>query len=274
VLRSAGTLIFDAPPTNHAASIAAPAFIAPTVLDPTVPVNVAMPLTITGPSGTVADWTITDPLGHTLAGEVTLDPTGTVTLTVNVGSLSDGVLNASVYETDVNGNTETVAGTPWLKDTTPPTIKAALSTPTNGTSYDVGAPITLTWTATDGGSGLVTSSGSKTIDVDSLLAGTNTVSITVADKIGNVATVTLTFQVHATLQGLVNAVNDGVARGYITAATASSLISTLQSAMKGNSAHAKLPGFISAVQSASGKTISAAYATLLLSWANDLLSRS
>jgi len=43
--------------------------------------------------------------------------------------------------------------------------------------------------------------------------------------------------------------------------------------MSGNSAHTKLPSFISAVQSASGKSITVAYATLLLSWANDLLSR-
>ncbi|HEY2541514.1 MAG TPA: hypothetical protein VGH92_00530, partial [Gaiellaceae bacterium] len=274
VLRTAGTLIFDTPAGATTAAALAPAFIEPTVLDPTVPVNVAMPLTITGPTGTVADWTIVDPLGHTLTGEVILNGSGTVTLTVNVGALGDGVLNASVHETDVNGNSTTVAGAPWLKDTTPPTVVASLAAANNGTWYDVGTPITLTWTASDGGSGVVSSSGSKTIDVDSLLAGTNTVTITVADRVGNVTTVTLTFQVHATLKGLVNAVNDGVARGYIASATASSLIATLQSAMNGNSAHAKLPVFISAVQSASGKTITAAYATLLLSWANDLLSRS
>ncbi|TMK23727.1 MAG: calcium-binding protein, partial [Actinobacteria bacterium] len=265
VLRSAGVIVFDTPvtPGSGAATVAAaPAFIAPTVLDPTVPVNVAMPLTITGPVGTVADWTITDPLGHTIKGEVTLGATGAITLTVNVATLGDGVLSSSVLETDTNGNTETVAGSPWLKDTTPPKVTVSLATPNNGTSYDVGTPITLTVAATDGGSGIastVSSNSGSTIDVDSLTAGAHTVTITSTDKAGNTTTVTVTFQVHATLTGLVKAVND---------------IAILQSAMSGNSAHAKLPSFISAVQSASGKTIAAAYATLLLSWANDLLSRT
>ena len=280
VLRSAGVIVFDTPvtPGSGAATVAAaPAFIAPTILDPTVPVNVAMPITIIGPVGTVADWTITDPLGHTIKGEVTLGATGAITLTVNVATLGDGVLSSSVLETDTNGNTETVAGSPWLKDTTPPKVTVSLATPNNGTSYDVGTPITLTVAATDGGSGIastVSSNSGSTIDVDSLTAGAHTVTITSTDKAGNTTTVTVTFQVHATLTGLVKAVNDGVSRGYITQATANNLIAILQSAMSGNSAHAKLPSFISAVQSASGKTIAAAYATLLLSWANDLLSRT
>ena len=252
VLRTSGTLIFDTPanPASGAATVAAaPAFIAPTVTDPTVPVNVAMPLTITGPSGTVANYTITDPAGHTLTGTVTLGTTGTTTFTVNVGALGDGTLTSSVLETDILGNQETVTGTPWLKDTTPPTLTAALGTPNNGTSYDVGTPIVLNWTATDAGSGVASTSASiegqtisasgGTINVDALLAGSHTVTVTSTDRTGNTITTTITFQVHATLKGLVNAVNDGVARGYVTAATASSLISTLKSAMAGNSVHAE-----------------------------------
>ncbi|MGH2998422.1 MAG: beta strand repeat-containing protein, partial [Gaiellaceae bacterium] len=274
VLRSAGTLVFDTPaadpPAGGAgvlAQVSGP--VDPTIVSSGAPVQSTLPLTADGPSGATATYTVTDVNGKSVTGAAAVG----ATTPVDVSGLADGTLTVKVVETDLGGNTSTVTTT-WLKDTTRPTLTGSLSAPNNGTSYDVGTPIVLTWTASDGGSGVSATSGAQTIDVDSLMAGTNTVSITVADKAGNVTTVTLTFQVHATLTGLVNAVNDGVARGYITQATASSLISTLQSAMKGNSAHAKLPGFISAVQSASGKTINAAYATLLLSWANDLLSRS
>ena len=43
--------------------------------------------------------------------------------------------------------------------------------------------------------------------------------------------------------------------------------------MKGNSGRVKLPAFISEVQKASGKSIAAGYAALLLNWAQDLLPR-
>lgn len=74
-------------------------------------------------------------------------------------------------------------------------------------------------------------------------------------------------------QRLLPAVDDGAARGKITAATQSSLVSQIRSAIKGNSAHAKLPGIISTIQQQSGKTINADYAALLLGWANDLYAR-
>jgi hypothetical protein len=114
---------------------------------------------------------------------------------------------------------------------------------------------------------------SGSIDVSALAAGAHTVSVSATDAAGNVTTSSVTFEVHATLIGLLAAVNDGGTRGLISAATRSSLVSQIQSAIKGNSAHAKLPGIISTIQQQSGKTIDAAYAALLLSWANDLYAR-
>jgi len=55
-----------------------------------------------------------------------------------------------------------------------------------------------------------------------------------------------------------------------------SLLASAQQALSaGNHAQAKsfLASFVSVVQGASGKTINAAYATLLVGWANDLISR-
>ncbi|HEY6052337.1 MAG TPA: hypothetical protein VIU86_00325 [Gaiellaceae bacterium] len=75
------------------------------------------------------------------------------------------------------------------------------------------------------------------------------------------------------------AVADGNARGAISSSLAKQLTSSLQTAADalaaGNSARAKtaLTTFVGQVQGASSKAIDAAYAALLLSWANDLYAR-
>jgi hypothetical protein len=96
--------------------------------------------------------------------------------------------------------------------------------------------------------------------------------ITATDALGNKSTSTVTFTVHATISGLIAAVNDGVAKKYVTATLGSQLLSTLNSAFNGNSAHTKISQFVNQVKSA-GTAINAAYAALLLNWGNDLLSR-
>lgn len=78
----------------------------------------------------------------------------------------------------------------------------------------------------------------------------------------------------APMAGLVNAVNDGKARGLITSQQAVSQVSQLQSSTKGNSTKQKLQTFVVMVQQASGKTVNAAYALLLIDWANDLIART
>ncbi|HEY6053457.1 MAG TPA: hypothetical protein VIU86_05970, partial [Gaiellaceae bacterium] len=192
---------------------------------------------------------------------------------------ADGVYAVVVRVTDAFGNT-TVSTQSVQLDTAAPTIAAALTAAPAGNNgwYDVGTTATLAYSASDGTisarlDSAIALGAPGLIDLDSLAAGAHTIVVTAVDAAGNVSTRSITFEVHATLAGLVAAVNDGAARGKITSTTQSTLVSQLKSAMSGNSAHAKLPGVITTVQQQSGKTIDAAYAALLLSWANDLYAR-
>jgi hypothetical protein len=92
------------------------------------------------------------------------------------------------------------------------------------------------------------------------------------DEAGNVTIKTITFQIHATLAGLLAAVNDGYTKGFITAAEQATLVGLLQQAIKGNG-RVKLPAFTTEVQTQSGRAIAAGYAALLLNWAADLQPR-
>jgi hypothetical protein len=198
----------------------------------------------------------------------------------------DGTYNVVVMVADKAGNTVFVTQRVIL-DRTGPTIKPTIGAANNGTSYDVGTKISFSWIASDVNG--VASSGATiegqtisatggTIDVDVLTAGSHTVVITAKDKAGNVTTISLTFTIHPTAQGIINAINDGLARGWISASFAASLISQMQQVIKagGNSANVKtkIKQFITTVQYPPTGGITAAYQTLLLNWANDLLSRS
>ncbi len=83
---------------------------------------------------------------------------------------------------------------------------------------------------------------------------------------------------HATIAGLKNAVNYGVANKLIGNSLQSSLLSTLQSAQSaldaGNRASAKsyLSQFVSQVQKAASK-ITASFSALLVNWTQDLITR-
>jgi hypothetical protein len=172
-------------------------------------------------------------------------------------------------------------------DRTPPALTPTLSAPNNGTSYDVGTRITLSWTATDlnginstSGSieGQTISASGGTIDVDVMTVGAHTVTVTTTDNAGNVTTKTITFTIHATPEGIQNAIYDGMSRGWISASFGSTLITQIQQVIKAEPNHAnmkaKLSQFISTVTySAPAGGITAAYKALLLNWANDLLSR-
>ena len=167
-------------------------------------------------------------------------------------------------------------------------ITSSISAPTNAGSYDLGTNPTITYSATDidgvatitaslDGAGTI-SSGSA-INLYTLLAGAHTVTFTGTDKLGNVSTATTTIQLHATLAGLVNAVNNGYSLGYISSSVKTALLATLASAQAaltgGNptSEKAYLSTFVTQVNTNSNK-ITNSYVTLLTSWANDLISRS
>jgi hypothetical protein len=193
---------------------------------------------------------------------------------------TDGLYTVAVAVTDVAGNVTLVARSIRL-DRTGPVITVSLPAPTNGTFYDVGKKIMLTYGATDidGATTTVVLDGKTTlvggvIDIDTLTAGTHTIVVTAVDGVGNKSTTTLTFTIHATINGLINAVNDGVSRGYITSSEGVILVSQLQSALKGTSTKVKLQQLVYMVQQASGKSVNAAYASLLVNWTNDLIART
>jgi len=187
--------------------------------------------------------------------------------------------------TDQAGNAIGLTRTITL-DTTGPTVSASLGAPTNGTAYDVGARLALTWTASDATSGVI-SSGAKAdtqtisssgvgIDIDSLTAGVHTVTVTATDAAGNITAISLVYTIKPTAKGILAAINDGAARGWMTAAEKSTLVSAINNVIgaSGGSVPPKLRGFISQVQSATVAQLVTAFQTLLLNWANDLLSRS
>jgi len=169
-----------------------------------------------------------------------------------------------------------------------PTASYSLTAPTNSGSYDVGTTITFNFSATsfvnvssmsaplDSAS---TITNGQVIDVNSLNAGAHTFVITATDGLGTTSTTTITFQVHATAAGVINAVNQGAQRGLITPATQSNLVSmlnTIQSyvnAGKLNQAKSQLQSFITYVQGQSGYSIDASYAARLVNWAQDLYNR-
>ena len=199
---------------------------------------------------------------------------------------ADGVYTVVVEVTDAYGNV--IDSTQIVRlDRTGPSITASLPAPPAGNAggYDVGAKLTLTFSAIDSGIGLGTisakldgtttiSSGTGNLDVDMLTAGAHTIVITSADALGNTSTFTLTFTIRPTAAGILAAINDGAARGWISASFKTSLVSQINTVIGANNVGPKLRGFISVVQGGTTTQITAAYKTLLLNWANDLLARS
>jgi hypothetical protein len=206
---------------------------------------------------------------------------------VTLPSATNGLYTVYVRVTDLAGNSAVFSRTVRL-DTTGPTITDAISAPTNNGSYDLGTNPTLTYSATDidGVSSITASldgatsvSSGSTINLYTLLAGTHTITFTGTDTLGNVSSATITIQVHATLTGLVNAVNYGAMQAYIPSTTKTTLLATLTSASNalkaGNATSEKsyLATFVTQVKTASLKVV-ASYQTLLVNWTQDLIARS
>ena len=195
----------------------------------------------------------------------------------------DGLYTISIEVWDMFGN-PLISTQPVLLDRAGPKITASLPTAPAG-GYDVGAPITITSSATDSGIGVatttikldgVTTITSGSIDIDTLAAGSHTLVITSTDRLGNSSSLTLTFTIHPTAKGILAAINDGAARGFMTAAEKTTLVNAINSVIgaAGGSVTPKLKSFISTVTSATTAQLTAAFKALLLSWANDLLART
>lgn len=126
----------------------------------------------------------------------------TGTSSYSLSGLSDGSHTVTISATDHAGNTATTSVAVKV-DTTPPAV--TITAPSAGASLS-SPDVTLTWTATDAGSGVATVqvavdngtyqtvSGTSTT-LSSLAAGTHTATLRVADAVGNVRSVSVTFSV-------------------------------------------------------------------------------
>jgi hypothetical protein len=270
--------------------------------------SVAQTLTVSGANTFVTSMVLNSGLSLTnhrlitfgVAATSSAGPGITVTISINGGPpiysgaiggaptsimlpATETAYTVTVVFTDAAANTTTLTSTVTL-DMSGPNLVVTLSPPTNGMYYDVGGSSTLTWTVTDA-NGVGSSSGSIEgqtisasgghIDLDLLTAGSHTVSVTAYDAAGNARIVSLTFTIRPTLGGIMAAINDGAARGYMTAAEKTTLVNALNAVISapGNSAKNKMKTFVSAIQSATSAQLTTAFQVLLLSWANDAASR-
>jgi len=208
--------------------------------------------------------------------------------TASVALGTDGLYTIAIQVTSNAGNVATYSKQVRL-DRTGPAITSSITAPTNAGAYDVGQTVALTYGASDVDNvttvsavldGATSITSGVAFNTETLGAGTHTIVITARDGLGNVSTSTLTLTVHATVAGLTKAVNDGVSSAKITSSTTSSqllsYLSSAQSALNANnhaSAKAYLASFVSLVQAQSGLSINAAYAALLIGWAQDLIAR-
>jgi hypothetical protein len=199
------------------------------------------------------------------------------TFTNAVSLTADGQYTIYVQLTDIAGNTGTYSLNVTLK-TAGPTITASLSAgQISSTTYDGTANITASYSATDP-TGSVTPTATldgvaftgTTINIYTLTAGAHTLTITAVDALGNTSTKPLAFTIQPSLVGLRDAVNYGNSIGAVSKSEQTTLLSFLNTQTKTN-----LNNFIAACTSASGsKNLTAAEATLLKNWANDLLGRT
>jgi hypothetical protein len=197
----------------------------------------------------------------------------------------DGVYTVLVRVTDAAGNAITVSKQVRLDRSGPKTTIGGVA---NGNVYDLGQTITVTFSATDAStvaSVSATLDSTKTltngavIKTNTLTAGVHTIQVTATDALGNQTTTSVTFTIRVSTNGLQGAVADGQGRKLVDNSVASTLITKLKSAQaaidRGNAGTARqhLESFMASVAANAGKKIDAAYAALLLNWANDLLSR-
>jgi hypothetical protein len=212
------------------------------------------------------------------------DPTSYSALEAAALADLDGLYTVVVKVTDAAGNA-TFASLLVRLDRAGPQLTDSIA---NGSSIDIGQVVTLTVGASDVDgvktvsvsldSKVISSGTTVRINIDTLAAGNHTIVVSATDQLGNSTTLTVTFRVSATVTGLINAVNDGVAAGKITSST-NAMMTKLQSAQAAVARGDKLSAmgllllFVNQVQTQAGKGIATDYANLLVGWANDLIAR-
>ena len=273
------TLIIDTTPPGGSFSIAGKVISGQlATASPTLSLSMAFSDSGSG----LAQMSISTDGGTTFTTPVAYASTASVTLPA-----TNAIYTVVVHVTDAAGNQLSYSQTIRL-DTVGPTVSSTLTAPTNNGSYDLGTNPTFAYSGsdTDGVASIsakldsaTTISSGGAINIYALAAGTHTLVITATDGVGNISTTTVTFQVHVTVPGLQNAVNYGASQGLISSSEQSTLLATLTSAKNAlaanNTASAKtlLNQFVTQVQGANSRAITASFGSLLVGWAQDLISR-
>ena len=243
--------------------------------------TLALSLAFTAPSGIAT-------VAYSTNGGSTYGATQAYSTSASLLLTADGLYTIAIKATTNAGNVGTYTKQVRL-DRVGPAVTSSITAPTNAGSYDTGQSIALTYSAADVDNvaslsavldGTTSITSGVAFSTETLGAGTHTIVINAKDGLGNVSTTTITIQVHTTIGGLTKAVNDGATAAKITSSTTSSqllsYLSSAQAALNANnhaSAKTYLASFVSLVSAQSGVTINAAYAALLIGWANDLITR-
>jgi hypothetical protein len=222
--------------------------------------------------------------------------------TFQIGGVPDGLYKVQVRTADPCHTFATgdalPAGTPETTevflDTTPPTI--TISSPADGALFDTDDFANINWSATDAGSGVKSTSGQfdgaattngALLDMFYLYPGAHTVKVAATDNVGNSATKTNTFQLHATSLSLLHNVQRACGESgawpatptLITkSGTCTSLKAILTQAIAKHDSgdHAVewtiIDGWVDAVESQRGKSIDPATANRFIAYGNDLIA--
>jgi hypothetical protein len=226
-------------------------------------------------------------LGSGLA--VPADASFNLTTSVPVGTETNNASTNAHAVLDKVGNTTTagpISGN--MVDKKPPTIAIAQPTATN---YTHSSTLTLSYTVTDGGSGVnsvtPTMNGSTTVGgsaivnglainlLTALPLGPNTFLIKATDNVGNASSLSVTFTIIVTAASIIADVNELQASGAITMNT-NPLLAKLNNALADitggncNAAENVYGAFINQVMAQTGKGITAAAAAILIADAQYL----
>ncbi|MBE2316164.1 hypothetical protein DVA67_009270 [Solirubrobacter sp. CPCC 204708] len=173
---------------------------------------------------------------------------------------------------------ELEAGAPVTRtvvlDTTAPQITITKPSP-EGVTFDSDDFSAIEYTATDAASGVDAATVKATfdgapathgqvLDMFLLAPGAHSVKVAAADNLGNATDSTRTFELHATIESLLNNIARSCDEGLIgKQGTCKSLSNQLS--------HAPLGAFVNHVQAQRGKSIDVATANRLIAFAQDLL---
>ncbi len=209
-------------------------------------------------------------------------PNGTFAIPANAG---DGTYQVQLRTADpchtFDPADELEAGAPVTRtvvlDTTPPQITITKPAP-EGVTFDSDDFSAIEYTVTDAASGVddatvkalfdgAAATHGQVLDMFLLAPGAHTVNVAAADNLGNATDTTRTFELHATLESLLNNIDRSCTEGLIDQqGTCKSLSSQLS--------HAPLHAFVNHVEAQRGKSIDTATANRLIAFAQDLDARS